>query len=210
MGQDKFSLFPTRMNYKIIENKLKGAMNGYNLLSTKRDALKSHFRKLEEEKNRVNENVNELFYKAFMTLSKAEFYGANSKILKKKCKEKNIEIETKIEYICGLMIPKFKIINSNFEIEDMLFKGGSILMNAKDQFDKLLSLLVEISSLQNSYDVMKEMLDFTSRRANALEFMLIPKLENTLSFIRNELDEQERENFYKLKKIQKLKKPNSY
>lgn len=88
----------------------------------------------------------------------------------------------------------------------MLSSGGAKLAECKLAFDGLLALLVEISSIKNSYFALKHTLDYTNRRVNALEHMLIPKLEETLKFISSELDEQERENFYRLKKIQSLNK----
>ncbi|MBO8589926.1 V-type ATP synthase subunit D, partial [Staphylococcus aureus] len=41
---------------------------------------------------------------------------------------------------------------------------------------------------------------------NALENVVKPRLENTISYIKGELDELEREDFFRLKKIQGYKK----
>lgn len=46
----------------------------------------------------------------------------------------------------------------------------------------------------------------TNRRVNALEFVVIPKIETTISWIESELDELDREEFYRLKCVQDLKK----
>jgi V-type H+-transporting ATPase subunit D len=46
----------------------------------------------------------------------------------------------------------------------------------------------------------------TNRRVNAIEYIIIPKVENTIRYIQSELDEQDREEFYRLKKIQGKKK----
>ncbi len=50
------------------------------------------------------------------------------------------------------------------------------------------------------------MIKATNRRVNALEHIMIPRLENTVKYINSELDEMDREDFFRLKKIQAKKK----
>lgn len=50
------------------------------------------------------------------------------------------------------------------------------------------------------------MIKITKRRVNAIEHVIIPRIENTISYITTELDEAEREEFYRLKKIQEKKR----
>ena len=51
---------------------------------------------------------------------------------------------------------------------------------------------------KTSLKTLDEALKVTNRRVNALEFVVIPQLENTISYIMRELDEQEREEFFRL------------
>jgi len=51
-----------------------------------------------------------------------------------------------------------------------------------------------------------EVIKTTNRRVNAIEHVIIPKIERTLAYIVSELDELEREEFYRLKKVQDKKK----
>lgn len=50
------------------------------------------------------------------------------------------------------------------------------------------------------------MIKITNRRVNAIEHVIMPKIENTIKFITSELDEADREEFFRLKKVQGKKK----
>ena len=50
------------------------------------------------------------------------------------------------------------------------------------------------------------MIKLTNRRVNAIEHVVIPKIDNTIRYIVSELDEQDREEFFRLKKVQSKKK----
>ena len=54
--------------------------------------------------------------------------------------------------------------------------------------------------------ILDEVIKVTNRRVNALEHILIPRTENTIKYINSELDELDREEFYRLKKVQGKKK----
>jgi len=59
---------------------------------------------------------------------------------------------------------------------------------------------------QTSFVTLDLALKITNRRVNAIEYVVKPKLENTISYIVSELDEEEKEEFFRLKKVQKRKK----
>ena len=65
--------------------------------------------------------------------------------------------------------------------------------------------IVEIATLQTSYLAIDECLKITNRRVNALEYIVIPKITYTINYIKTELDEREKEDKYKIKKVIKYK-----
>lgn len=71
---------------------------------------------------------------------------------------------------------------------------------------KTVKLLIALASLQTSFVKLDEAIKITNRRVNALEHVVIPRIENTIAYIISELDELEREEFFRLKKIQGKKK----
>ena len=48
-------------------------------------------------------------------------------------------------------------------------------------------------------------LKVTNRRCNALEFVVIPRIDDSIKWIESELDELDREDFYRLKCVQDKK-----
>ncbi|KAJ1891422.1 H(+)-transporting V1 sector ATPase subunit D [Kickxella alabastrina] len=94
---------------------------------------------------------------------------------------------------------------SQFELTG-LGRGGQQIQRARAVYTKAVETLVELASLQTAFVILDEVIKLTNRRVNAIEYVIIPRIENTISYINSELDEQDREEFYRLKKIQGKKK----
>uniref|UniRef100_A0A2I2YUL5 V-type proton ATPase subunit D n=1 Tax=Gorilla gorilla gorilla TaxID=9595 RepID=A0A2I2YUL5_GORGO len=83
--------------------------------------------------------------------------------------------------------------------------GRNLLKKKSDaltlRFRQILKKIIE-----TSFVTLDEAIKITNRRVNAIEHVIIPRIERTLAYIITELDEREREEFYRLKKIQEKKK----
>lgn len=90
-----------------------------------------------------------------------------------------------------------------------LGRGGQQVQKSKEIYVKTIQSLVELASLQTSFYTLDEVIKLTNRRVNAIEHVIIPKIENTIAYIQSELDEQDREEFFRLKKVQGKKKKNA-
>ena len=67
-------------------------------------------------------------------------------------------------------------------------------------------MLIIIASLQTQFVTLDIALKVTNRRVNALEFILIPRIIGIIKWIESELDEETREDFFRLKKVTDNKK----
>ena len=201
----KLPLFATRMNLQIVNQKITAMLRGHRLLKLKADALTQQFLKTEEKYKTLDKNIMYLFKQAYLALNKAQFLGANIDLFIKSSKKYPAYLKTQKTIVSGLTLMHFSI-ETNYNLEEIHGRGGFTFYDARVKFKKLLELLVEICSIKNTYFLLKKTLDATNRRVNSLEVLIIPRLLSTKKFISTELDEQEREEFYRLKKIQELNK----
>jgi len=83
--------------------------------------------------------------------------------------------------------------------------GAQLIKRSRQIHQELIKRLIELANLQTSFFLLDSIIKSTNRRVNALEYVLIPKLEATLSYIISELDEADREEFFRLKKVSNKK-----
>ncbi len=90
-----------------------------------------------------------------------------------------------------------RVVVSRAEMMLGLSKGGTAVTRCRSMFTDVLEDIVQLASLQTSLKVVDEALKITNRRVNALEFVVMPRLNNTVKYINSELDELEREDQYR-------------
>uniref|UniRef100_A0A7S2WXF9 V-type proton ATPase subunit D n=1 Tax=Rhizochromulina marina TaxID=1034831 RepID=A0A7S2WXF9_9STRA len=199
---------PTRMNLQTYKTKHKGAKKGYELLKKKADALKARFRDIAKKINAVKSQMSELCSASFFSLTQAEYAAGEikSKILEGHM-QASLRVEGRQDNIAGVKIPVFRQVEVGEEDREQLglAGGGRAIQNAREKFGTLIDLVVKLASLQTAFTTIDEALKVTNRRVNALENVTLPRIEGTLAYINKELDELEREDFTRLKKVQEKK-----
>lgn len=205
MGEDRVPVTSTRMNFRILDQKLKNVEKGHALLKCKSDALQVHFRQVEAEVRSKVEKMNKLFKTSFKSLNEARYFGADIEGFRKECTKSPVSLQATIDQVCGVDLASFRIVGGSEGGASILWKGGHKLRESKQYFNELLALLVDLSSSKNAFEALKKNLEMTNRRKNSLEHKMIPVLQNTTRYIEGELDEAEREEFFRLKKIQASK-----
>lgn len=208
-GKDRINIFPSRMNLTIMKARLKGAEKGHSLLKKKADALTLRFRAILKRIIETKQKMGDVMKEASFSLAEAKFAtGDFNHLVLQNVYKAQIKVRTRRDNVAGVSLPIFEHYvdgSDSYELTG-LSRGGQQIDKLKKNYMKAVELLVELASLQTSFVTLDEVIKITNRRVNAIEYVIIPKIERTKAYIISELDEMEREEFYRLKKIQEKKK----
>ncbi len=184
---------PTRMALLGLKKKLKSAQRGHKLLKDKQDGLMQKFMEIIREAKKVREEVEERLGAAFKNFIRAsslmpeEFMeGA---LLYSTAKTK-LAVETK--NVMSVRIPKFKLETQGDVITYGYLQTSAELDVSLQSFQDVFPLLIELAEIEKSAEALADELEKTRRRVNALEYRLIPDLQDTIRFIQMKLGEMER------------------
>jgi V/A-type H+/Na+-transporting ATPase subunit D len=198
---------PTRMELLEIRKKLILAEKGYNLLEEKRDALVERFFSIIDKRNELSEKLDGLYSNAYQSLNQAEMILGEERvdrISRQDIVEGHLGFTT--DNIMGVKIPKIQ--TDEFNIPSRPGYGftetTAKLDDAHQQFTYILKLLIELADLEGGIKSLAIEIEKTKRRVNVLENNLIPKLKSTRKYIEMQLEEREREDFFRRKRIKAL------
>ena len=146
---------------------------------------------------------------AFFSMTQAEYAAGD---FKKKVSEgtmtARVRVAAGLDNVAGVKLPVFTLFETGAAVDNQslgLVGGGKKIHQVRTKFTSLLEVLVKLASLQTSFLTLDEAQKVTNRRVNALENVTIPRIQTTLDYISRELDELEREDFTRIKKVQGLK-----
>jgi len=208
-GKDIIAVFPSRMAMTVMKGRLKAAQKGHGLLKRKADALQHRFRQILKKIVETKSLMGDVMKEAAFSLAEAKFTtGDFNHIVLQNVTKAQIKVRSKKDNVAGVNLPVFESFQNGVDTYELagLARGGQQLAKLKKNYAKAVHLLVDLASLQTSFITLDEVIKITNRRVNALEHVVIPKIERTIAYITSELDEREREEFYRLKKIQGKKK----
>jgi len=198
---------PTRMDLLDIRKKLILAKKGHKLLEEKRDALVERFFDIIENKNQLTNEIDEDFKKSFLSLIQAQMILGEEKVEESSFLTDFIgEISFETDNIMGVKIPNINKQNLKTEIKPSygFFETCSKLDDAQVNFNRILLKLIKLADLEAGIKSLAVEIEKTKRRVNVLENNLIPKLFATRKYIEMQLEEREREDFLRRKRIKAI------
>ena len=194
---------PTRSVLIELKNKIKTTKNGYKIMKMKRDGLIIEFFDIMEKAKAMRGSVASDYETAMTKIAIASAVEGEIAV---KSAAYALKTEPKVKVgsksIMGMMVPK---VEAEVKHADILSKGYGVISTsacieeASTAFEKLLDTIIRAAEIETTMKKLLDEIEKTKRRVNAMEFKVIPELEDAMKFVKFRLEEMDRENTIRLK-----------
>jgi len=195
----------TRMELLNLRKKAKLARKGHKLLKDKLDELMRQFKILIADYEGARQELEkelEVAYGEFLFARAAMTEPGLMDALRYPGAEARVTTETR--KIMNLVLPVFQVsIEGNVRNYGM-FDTPVELDEALKVYKELLPKIIKLAEQEKAISLLAKEIDTTRRRVNALEYKLIPELEEAIRAIRLKLEEMERGNLTRLMKVKEM------
>ena len=196
---------PTRSELIKLKARIKQTKNGYKLLKMKRDGLFHEFRQLLSVMIEAKKDLTNAYRLAKTRIDLANaIEGGLAVRAAAIANSDHPEVEVERRNIMGVVVPSVSGTNlkSTFSERGIGFIGSSPYIDeASDSFSELIEKIVTAAEMEATLKRLLAEIEATKRRVNALEFKVIPELEEAKVFIQLRLEEMEREETFRLKRF---------
>lgn len=206
---ERMNVNPTRMMLTQLKRRLSTAVRGHKLLKDKRDELMKEFLDQARENGALREEVEKRLANVY------EYFTRASAIISQEAMEEalmlpkqgvNLTISNK--NIMSVDVPEFSFETTAADPSDIFPYGfartSGELDNAISYLSEIFPLLLDLAAKEKQTALLAAELEKTRRRVNALEYVLIPRLQVTIRYIQMKLDENERGNQTRLMKVKDM------
>ncbi len=198
---------PTRMELKRLKTRLTTARRGHKLLKDKRDEMMKRFLDIVRENIRLRKEVEAALKDANRGFAEASAVMSPEMLEQSlMCPAKTVELDVSYKNIMSVEVPEFSFTESDGK--SMYPYGFAMtsgeLDDAVDGLAKLMPALLRLAETEKSASLLAQEIEKTRRRVNALEYVMIPQLSETIKSITMKLDENERGNLTRLMKVKDM------
>jgi V/A-type H+-transporting ATPase subunit D len=195
----------TRMELLRLKKRLSLAKRGHKLLKDKEDELMRHFLDLVNKNRDLREKLETQLIVAFKN-----FLMARAVMDRESMEEaimfpkQKVDLSISTTSIMNLRVPRFELKSEGTVHSYGFVNTSAELDSALQIYSDLLPEMVKLAETESAVQLLADEIEKTRRRVNALEYVLIPNLEETIKYITMRLNEMERSNITRLMKIKEM------
>ena len=196
------NIAPTRSNLLQQRDQLDLANRGADLLKRKRDALIAEFFDLVKTSLEARRALQETSKEAYFSLFLAKAWDGPEAVESLSLAETSgLDVDIKIENLFGVKVPQVQAPDFNHDLPFSPIGAGARTLDSAAQFRKLTEALVQVAATETRLRRVGEEIKKTSRRVNALEQIVVPRVKGRIKNIQSVLDQRALEEITVLKRI---------
>ena len=195
---------PTRMELKRLKTRLKTAERGHKLLKDKSDEMIRRFMEFAKENKKLREEVEAELSDALKTFIVAKAVSDDAVIQQAVAMpSSNVAIELDSKNVMSVVVPVITVKESGEgDKYPYSFSGVTAELDSSiEVMGGLLQRMVKLAEVEKTCNMLAIEIEKNRRRVNALEYVMIPQLQETITM---KLDENERSNIVRLVKVKSL------
>ena len=200
---------PTRMELTRLKGRLKTARRGHKLLKDKRDELMKQFMDVIRENRAIRKRVEEGLMRAHGAFTVAAALMSPEMLEQSLLYPKqSVELDMTFENIMSVDVPRYQFRTKSQDPGEIYPYGfaqtSGELDDAVDAMAGVFQDMLRLAEVEKTSQLLAEEIEKTRRRVNALEYVKIPQMEESIKYITMKLDENERANTIRLMKVKEL------
>ena len=200
----RLNVNPTRMELKKLKARLSTAVRGHKLLKDKSDEMVRRFTVIIREDKRLRDEVEK---ELSLTLKQFSVARSVTPAFEAEAAFSMPSVAVKVncgtESIMGVELPKVDLVKEK-RADGLPYAYAEITSEADysvGMVSALLPKMVRLAETEKAVRMLADEIERNKRRVNALEYVMIPQLEETIKYIKDKLDENERAAVVRLMKV---------
>ncbi|MGB9023296.1 MAG: V-type ATP synthase subunit D [Candidatus Bathyarchaeia archaeon] len=196
-------IHPTRMELLVLRKRRNIAERGRDLLREKLDALMIEFFESVRNISALRERSHALLEEAYALFIETQMIHGSAKLEQLSIGvEDRFDLEAETRNVIGVTLPDMQLKVSPLKSAPYnLLATSARLDDATMKMAETLKAIAELSSAEAATRKLAEAIASTKRRVNSLDYIIIPRVLGSIRYIQMHLEEREREDFFRLKRI---------
>ena len=198
------------MELSNLKSRLVLSTRGHKLLKDKQDELMRQFINLIRENNILRDEVEKE-----LTASMRSFVVAKSLLNEAFIEElfavpaTAVELDIQENNIMSVVVPQmnFSMVDQDDKSTDLQYgyvHSTGELDDAIKKIEDILPKLLKLTEIEKTCQLLADEIEKTRRRVNALEYKMIPQLQETIRYIQMKLEENERSSIVRMMKVKDM------
>jgi V/A-type H+-transporting ATPase subunit D len=195
----------TRMELLRLRKRLALARRGHKLLKDKQDELMRQFLLMVHEARRTRLTLEEHLAKAYQRFLFARAVLPTETLeTALLATSASVRLSVELRPVMNLRVPSFEAeIGGDVHSYGLLFTSGELDV-ALEGYAAMVPEMVRLAEQEKTLEMLAQEIEVTRRRVNALEYILIPNLGDTIRHISLKLSEMERGDLVRLMKVKAM------